>query len=439
MRSVITELLSTKDLQKVADLGQNWSPVLWQHARLEVQMHGVAALLYKRFLDNGSLHLLDYSFQEYIKNQYLLNSKRIEKVQGVIQSILLESNAYNIDVMPLKGSILINGYYQDQAVRSMADIDLLIHDADEARMEEVLTSLGYYLKEDTSRHKSYASNDQVTSIIGEHPDNPISIDLHTNVSCKINREEFDYTEYMWNSADEGFLNFRSAKKPSMSMLLVNLLLHASDHQYEGTLRAIQLYDIYIVTNYFKHSDWMVFEELVDAMGCEKMVYLPLFLSAGCFEISVPDSLMNKIRSKTPNSVRKLENKYSLSAFIAINETLTLNYLIRRIPISLHKKILLQTGTLLSKSFIRSIELAYCSSRKEKVRESMSLLIPPPYRIDNYGYIIGAFISFLFFLAITLLKHHGLNRLRKIVIGRLKLLLFRQEFKHGTSMIHFKGT
>ena len=141
-----------KDVQNVADLTQTWSPVVWQHARLEVQMHGVAPLLYRRFLDNGALSLLDSSFQDYIKSQYLLNSKRIQRVQEILQSVLSASDVCGMNLMPLKGSILINEYYKNQDLRPMADIDLLIDLSDETEMGKILKSLGYHLLCDTTRH-----------------------------------------------------------------------------------------------------------------------------------------------------------------------------------------------------------------------------------------------------------------------------------------------
>ena len=418
-----------KSSREVASLTKDWTQTDWQIARLEVQLHGVAPLLYERFSDNGSLGLLNQLLRDYIESQYLLNGKRIERVQEVLHSVLSVSDEAGIKIMPLKGSVLVNEYYNNPAIRPMADIDLLIDLTDEKEEERILTSLGYHLLSDTSINKTYISDDSISSIVGEHPDNPIKIELHTRVFCKTNQEQYDFTELMWQNSSRGFLKLNSIKTPSKAMLLLHVLLHASCHQYEGTLRAIQLHDIFIISRIFDDYDWLAFEEQVDTLGCGKMIYLPLFLCAVYFEISVPESTMNMINVKTPTRLKRLKNSYSLSEFIAFNETQTLKYLTGNINNSLYKRALLKAGILVSKLFILSIQFEYCSSRKGRIRESMNLLVPPSYRIERYGYFIGVIISIFFFAAITLTNHLWLNRLRQTIVNSLKLYTFRHEAKH----------
>ncbi len=417
-----------KDVQNVADLTQTWSPVVWQHARLEVQMHGVAPLLYRRFLDNGALNLLDSSFQDYIKSQYLLNSKRIQRVQEILMSILLESDAFGVNVMPLKGSVLINEYYKNQALRPMSDIDLLIHAADEARMEKVLTSLGYYLMCDTTKHKVFGSNNRISSINGEHPDNPVKIEVHTRINCSIGFEQYDITEYMWKNAEQGFLKLKSIIKPSRTMLLMHLFFHAANNQYKGTLRAIQLYDIHLITRSFKDKEWRQLQEIVEDMECEKLVYVPLALAAQVFEIHVPDSVMNKLQLKTPKGLKSLINSYLLDEFIAINELATLKHLFRDIKLSFYKKILFLANSQITQIYKMSMQLKWHDPGKKKFWTKISLIKPPVSRIGRWGYLIGYLHTFLLFLTSRISQLTMVTRFRKQKINQLKLLIFRHETK-----------
>ena len=424
-----------KDFQNVADVTQTWSKVAWQHARLEVQMQGVAPLLYRRFLDNGALSLLDSSFHDYIKGQYLLNSKRIQRVQKILQSILLESDACGINVMPLKGSVLINEYYKNQALRPMADIDLLINVADEGRMEKILTSLGYYLKKVTTRHKVYESDNQVSSTVGEHPDNPVNIEVHTRINCPIGFEQYDITEYMWQNAEQGFLKLNSIVKPSRTMLLMHLLFHAAYNQYKGTLRAIQLYDIHLITKLFKDKEWKQLQEIVEDMACEKLVYVPLALAARFFEISVPDSLINKLQLKTPKGLKSLIHTYSLDDFIATNELSTLIYLSRNIKCSFYKKVIFLTNSQITQIYIKSMQLKWHDPGKKKFWAKISLIKPPVSRIGKWGYLIGYIHTFMLFLTSRITQLTSLRRFRKKNSTRFKLLIFRHEAKYENIKIN----
>ena len=219
------------------------------------------------------------------------------------------------------------------------------------------------------------------------------------------------------------------------MLLMHLLFHAANNQYMGTLRAIQLYDIHIITKSFKDKNWTQLQKIVEDMGCEKLVYIPLVLAAGCFEISVPDSVMNKLHLKTPKGLKSLMNNYSLQQFIASNESQTLIYLSQNIKSSFYKKALLLTSILLSKSFISSIQLEWCGSRKKRLREAMNLLVPPAARIDNLGYFIGSLVTFMIFFLTIITKHLWLHRLREKLLNRFKLLIFRHEAKYENIKIN----
>jgi len=350
MSPEINELFAIADKGKVSEITRHWTYEVWQEARLKTQIHGIAPLLYCIYSDNGVLNFLDKSFTDYLSGQYHLNRSRIQRIQKVLHSILMESDVCGVTVMPLKGSLLINEYYINPAMRPMADIDILISEDDEARMGKIMASIGYHLELDIPRHKIYLSNTHISSMIGEHPDNPLAIEVHTKICCSIGFDLYDITKHIWGNAEPGFLGFKLAMKPTRSMLLMHLFIHAVHHQYNGSLRAIQLYDIFRIAGVIDITDWTMISRIIESLGCEKLIYVAITMADDFMPIPVPDFVLNSLREKTPNKLKDLLKALSSDDYIAANELKTLSILSLDLKDTFHKKVLLLTNLLVLKVF-----------------------------------------------------------------------------------------
>lgn len=422
----INDLLALTNKEKVFELTRNWTPEIWLEVRLKTQIHGIAPLLYCRYSNNGVLNLLDQSFKEYLSSQYHLNEKRIQKIQKLLNTILYELHINRISVMPLKGSALINKFYTDQAIRPMADIDLLINERDQKQVEQILNSFTYVLKKETPRHSYFLSDTTIMSVTGEHPDNPIAIEVHTKVVCPLGHKEYDITEYLCKDAEQGFLNLMSVMNPSPPMLLLHLFFHAANNQFAGQLRAIQLYDICLISKILKPNDWSLLLEITEMLNCEKLIYAPMAITQNLFAISVPDFFKVAVQAKTPQKLKNLINIYSLDEFIASSELMTLICQSENFNNKNSNKVLSKINLSFLILFIDSIQLDWYGSTKEKLNALLNRLKAPVFRTEKWGYIISYLMTLLFFFIVLITKHTWLQKIRKKCVNRFKVFVFKYE-------------
>ena len=145
---------------------------------------------------------------------------------STLKSTLAEFHGRGIPVIALKGPWMAERLYGDAALRSYADLDLLVRRSDLARAEELLTELGYGA---TGRRDDYERPWQRDGI---------RIELHHDVE---NRLAFDFgVEAAWGRAQR--LEYQGAPAwllcPSDELLF--LCLHGARHHFERLSHVLDL-------------------------------------------------------------------------------------------------------------------------------------------------------------------------------------------------------
>lgn len=104
--------------------------------------HGLVPLVYHR------LHALDFygvpqSVRRRLTDTFGINAIRNQLLSEELVRVLMELAAAGVSVIPLKGVALAESLYGDLALRTCADLDILIHPTDLAESLRLLRSLGY--------------------------------------------------------------------------------------------------------------------------------------------------------------------------------------------------------------------------------------------------------------------------------------------------------
>jgi hypothetical protein len=116
----------------------------WQLLTLMARTEGVAPLMYDAFKRAGPerVGVPADSFRE-LKEEYYQTAaynallfEELEKILGALEEA-------GIPVVLLKGAALAQTVYPDPALRPMSDLDLLVHEGDLDRCEEIVHELGY--------------------------------------------------------------------------------------------------------------------------------------------------------------------------------------------------------------------------------------------------------------------------------------------------------
>jgi hypothetical protein len=220
----------------------NWPHETWPVFQRAAQIHGVAPLLHEVL---GASGWLPPQIPAWLARQHEFNSRRIARMQGELGEILALFDRHGLPLMPLKGSILTAHYYPHPGLRPMADLDLLVHPADFEAAAALLVRLGYQRSVTHRKHTEFVKPDnrQVVDAACEHPDNPRKLELHCRCQETFGGPTVTLTNLMWENSVGGTLLGEQAVLPRPEALWLHLLVHHTNHLWQGKARLIQLVDL----------------------------------------------------------------------------------------------------------------------------------------------------------------------------------------------------
>lgn len=291
---------------EVAEQVVDWQAEQWEAARWAIQVHGIAPLLYARLGPSRVSRALDPLLHTYLADQYRLNKLRVSALMAELAAVLRAAAQVGIDVMPLKGSVLVEHYYADPALRPMADLDVLVRPADEARLAPLLHRLGYDATERTARHRSYIlaqTGGKIVSVAGEHPDNPHNLDVHTAIQEQFWGIDYRATEDLWSGCRPGLFGDAPGMLLEPPALLQHLLIHASTDMIACKMRLIRLVDIALVAARLSMTEWQQLVRAGQRRREERLLYAPLLLAERYLGAVAPSEVCATLAQGTPAHLR----------------------------------------------------------------------------------------------------------------------------------------
>jgi len=422
----LIEILKQNDCKAAGTLTAAWTELQWHTAKFVVQTHGIAPLFYKLCSLSGAYDNFNPAFQGYISEQYYLNQARINKVKGTLQDILEQSSLKSMAVMPLKGALLVTNYYEDAALRPMSDIDLLVKPEDLADIGQILHEMGYDLVQDSFHHVQYMIPGKPVSMNGEHPDNPLVIELHKEVNWPIGHLDYDITDLLWQNAENKFLGYDYAFKPSEDNLLMMLACHCARNQYEGQMRAIQLYDLKLVAESFERQNWARLQENVQKGGFDRAIYAALHTTERFLGFATNDVIESGNLINVPGKFKHLIESQSFDTVIADNEYKTLYYRLssgeghnNKVMLSLYEYLLNQVRY--------SNQLQWFEPGRETFRAILDLMKPSQGKKEKWGWFIAYLGSWIITPLALLILSVGGQGLREKILEILRSKLLRQSY------------
>ncbi|WP_350022592.1 nucleotidyltransferase domain-containing protein [Turicibacter sanguinis] len=223
----------------------------------EAKAHDVEGLVYKVLKSQTDLsaYKQEIIFKSLMQSQYMGQSMKT-------LNYLKESG---IQVVLLKGAVLKN-YYAQADLRTMGDVDVLVHEHDLELVHQLLTSLGYVKRPLTNgKHHVYDGE-------GFH------LEVHwslVNASRQTGFKDFETTLWQHLKTDHGFLRL------SDEDFLVHLLLHAAGHFKSSGFGIRQLCDITLWMEAHPELDFTyIWRRLTEL----KLVIFSTYVLAACREL-----------------------------------------------------------------------------------------------------------------------------------------------------------
>lgn len=122
-------------------------PLEWDSILETVILHGLSMSLYRNLRKITQDHLIPSGFMEKLRQRYYANTMRNLLFYSELERVLKSFQNEGIKTIILKGAMLAETVYPSIALRSMGDIDLLIHKDDLDRAEKRILEFGYIFNE----------------------------------------------------------------------------------------------------------------------------------------------------------------------------------------------------------------------------------------------------------------------------------------------------
>lgn len=276
-----------------------WGEDHCRAAAWAIWRHGLGPLL----ADRETLAALPAALQAHLREDLRLSRERNAILLGDLAAILDGADYAGIEVVPLKGSLLAPLYYGDPALRPMADLDLLARPEDQRGLIELVEERGYVPARERPRHTVLSRKGKTASDVvrlGEHPNNPMNVEIHPRVAGDVWGLRYELTEAMWASSRPGRLLGSAARLLPPRVLMRHLLVHAATNMMDRTLRAIHLHDLTVLGPHLDHADWDPLCEEAEGTAEARLLYAPLALADRWLGAqAAPAVVLARLRRESP--------------------------------------------------------------------------------------------------------------------------------------------
>ncbi len=241
--------------------------------------HGVVPMLYEAVRAFPAGCRITPQSLERMRRIYLTaaacNLRRFHALTEVLS--VFEKNA--IPIVLLKGAHLASEIYTLPGLRTMGDIDLLLHERDLMRAERLLLALGaeaedrFRIETDDNQHFTYVFK------------NGLRLENHWTLNATV-KHRLDMGA-LW-ARTRTATHFSGARLLSSEDLLLHLCLHAAGHLH--TLRLQALYDITLVTvREARLLDWPVFASRAQEWKVSRAARAMLRMAQSWLGAEIPDT------------------------------------------------------------------------------------------------------------------------------------------------------
>ncbi|MEW9623360.1 nucleotidyltransferase family protein [Rhodanobacter geophilus] len=279
-----------------------WSELEWELAAAAAVAHGVAPLLdwYSTWEHPA--------WRSFLARQHAHVEQRHRRIVELLGCIDAGARAAGFPVVALKGAALHSEGIYAPGERPMADIDLLVREADAAAAGALLQALGYVASFAQWKHQVFRpAGGQPYAGLGEHRDAPVTIELHTRIRERLPVAAVDITGRIHPHAPRPGLN----PYPSTGALMSHLLLHAAGNICGRSLRLMHLNDISLLATRMVARDW---DELWGADGDDAPWWAlpPLRLVARYYRHAVPAAVLARLERDCPPLLRAVSRRQTLT-------------------------------------------------------------------------------------------------------------------------------
>ncbi len=249
-------------------------PLDWDELIRSAETRGISSLVYKSLNGTDAESIIPASGMERLRNAYHLTAAQNMFFYSEVQRILKAFKKADIDAMLLKGAALSATVYDDIGLRTMKDIDILVHEKSLNRAKAVMQILDYKAQTQIKPEKWYRENHFHLPVF-IHRKKSLAVEIHWNISKVLPGYDI---EQWWQRALEIEISGTPVLVPCAEDMIFHLCLHLYHNSFNEETGLKGLSDIAHTIQYYSASiDWDIFTALVNMCEFRKPVYSVLFL------------------------------------------------------------------------------------------------------------------------------------------------------------------
>jgi len=297
-------------------LTQSLDQADWNQLITRANQHRLTPIIYDQLNKQGALSALPTPIKENLRTAYLNNAVRNTIFLHEVKQILATFADEQIPTIGLKGVYLLENVYDHIALRTIEDIDFLIHHRDITKAISCLEHRGYHPK---TYFEIEDENKDLKHVSPLEKPNRLPVEIHWTIAEENWPFKIDM-DGLWERALPVTIAGENALALCVEDLLMHLCLHFTyQHRLRMGLRA--LYDFVVVLDAFdgqidwhalaiRANEWrvarivaMTFRLLEDLLGCA----VPQVLYAQLHTDPISRSMLNLAKEQIFPSEEPLQN------------------------------------------------------------------------------------------------------------------------------------
>lgn len=266
----------------------------WEGHFARARKLGIDSIIYYQMKQEGMLSQIPEEVQARWKARFYWSQVRNMKRFGRLKDVLRVFFREDIPVIALKGAVLAELVYPQKALRPMADVDLLVHEEDLNKAEQLLVSLGFRANEDDHSREWYRNcHHHIVPYVSR--DNSLVIELHYEL-IDLKAPVKILAQDLWERSRQVDIAGVPCRILSPEDFLIHLSLHAAVDGYLGKIKV--LYDLAETIKFYqKELDWEKLLKLVQDYNISKYLYYAFWLTKVTLRAGVPTTVLDNLKSK----------------------------------------------------------------------------------------------------------------------------------------------
>jgi len=269
---------TTKRLKILLETGIDWEYLIQTATN-----HGVMPLLYQTLSENCAKAVPEMTFTN-LQEKFCANVGHNLALTSELLKILELLSAHDIPAIPFKGPVLSAAAYGNLSQRQFSDLDLLVQKCNFQKAKDLLVSQGYRLATQTPWETIPWEHHLISS------DNAYNIDVHQELlpkhfHCNLN---FDS---LWKCLEPVTLAGTIVQKFASEVELLILCLNGAKECWRSLSR---ICDVAALIHANPDLNWDFLIDESTKFGCKRAVFLGLLLVRNLLEITLPESVLQKV-------------------------------------------------------------------------------------------------------------------------------------------------